>query len=55
MVERPSVKVSDERSDDKTEGGSSVRIPASPPQLIENDSLSEAKARAEELFKRLQA
>lgn len=57
VVERPSAKVSSDpmahSKDDNAEGGSSVQIPASPHQLIEKDSLSEAKARAEALFRAL--
>ena len=54
VVERPSAKVSDEQSPDKAEGGSSVRIPASPhQQIVETDSLSSAKARAESLLRQL--
>lgn len=54
VVERPSAKVSDDEvglSDDNAEGGSSVQIPASPHS--ENDSLSDARKRAEALFARL--
>lgn len=35
VVERPSSKIPSERSDGKDEGGSSVRIPASPPINLE--------------------
>lgn len=62
VVERPSAKVPDEQSDGNAEGGSSVRIPASPHhpvdksvtfQVEQNDSLSLQKARAEELIRML--
>lgn len=61
MVERPSAKIPDEQSDGNAEGGSSVRIPAYPPQEPEcvhapeeeKDSLSLLKAKADDLLRKL--
>jgi hypothetical protein len=49
VVERPPVKIPDEQSDGKTEGGSSVQIPASPQPVF----IDERRAKAEELFRKL--
>ena len=51
VVERPSVKIPDEQSDGKTEGGSSVQIPASPHSIPID--IATARAKAEELLKKL--
>jgi hypothetical protein len=58
VVERPSVKIPDDglggALSGKTEGGSSVRIPASPPNVTSIDAgIGVAKARAEELLRML--
>ena len=58
VVERPSAKMPDDdlggAASGKAEGGSSVRIPASPPNVTSIDErLATARARAEELLRKL--